>query len=144
MNARQCTKFVFALCVLTAIPAAFAAGDHKGHARDAKGAVAHAHQAKPLYGGVVAVVKDMNYELVTSPSSLMLYISDHDQPIDTQKSSATLTMLSGTEKYDVKLSPAGKNTLKADGMFKVAPNTKVVAVVKIDGKAAQSVRFVLR
>ncbi|MES2831414.1 MAG: hypothetical protein V4695_05410 [Pseudomonadota bacterium] len=144
MSTIQVMKSFVVLCTLAVTPTIFAANGHTNHAHDTKGATAHAHKAKPLHGGVVTVVKDVNYELVASPGSLVLYVNDHDEPVDTQKSSATLMMLSRTEKFSVKLIPAGKNTLKADGMFKVAPGTKAIAVVKIDDKAPQSVRFVLK
>ena len=49
-----------------ALSPAWAADDHKGHDHDNKGG-AHAHEAKPRFGGVVTVVKDVNYELVAKP-----------------------------------------------------------------------------
>ena len=43
---------------------ASAADDHKGHAHNEKPGQAHTHEAKPQHGGVVSVIKDINYELV--------------------------------------------------------------------------------
>ena len=45
---------------------AYAAGDH-----------GHGHEHKPLHGGVVAVVKDVDYELLAKPDSIQLHLRDH-------------------------------------------------------------------
>lgn len=116
-----------------------AADDHKGHAHDAKGAE-HAHEMKPQHGGVVSVVKDVNYELVTSPEGIALYVSDHGKATDLTGGSAKLTLLSGTKKTETTLAPA-KDALRAQGAFDVPAGTKVVAQVTLKGQAAQAVRF---
>ena len=116
-----------------------AADDHKGHAHDAKGAE-HAHEVKPQHGGVVSVVKDVNYELVTSPEGIALYVSDHGKASDLTGGSAKLTLLSGTKKTEATLAPA-KDALRAQGAFNVPAGTKVVAQVTLKGQAAQPVRF---
>ncbi len=64
---------VFALCMANA---AFAADDHKGHAHDEKQGQVHAHDAQPQHGGVVTVVKDINYELVAKADAIMPYCSN--------------------------------------------------------------------
>lgn len=111
---------------------AHAAGDHK-----------HAHEHKPVHGGVVVEVKDIDYELVAKPTSIQLHLRDHGKASDLSKASAKLTLLSGAEKQEVELKPAG-DKLEATGSFKVAPGTKAVAVVRIAGKPAGTVRFVLK
>ena len=68
---------------------------------------------------------------------------DHDQPVDVSKASAKLTLLSGTEKQDVELKPAG-NKLEATGSFKVGPGTKAVAVVSLAGKPLGTARFTVK
>lgn len=120
-----------------------AADDHQGHNHDDKKGGEHAHDAKPAYGGVVSVVKDMNYELVAAPDIITLYVSDHGKPVDTKGSSATLTLLSATDKSEVTLTPAGENRLQAKGNFKVDKGTKVAAIVRT-GSKPQSVRFTLK
>jgi hypothetical protein len=123
-----------ALTVWGATVPAQAAGD--GHA--------HAHAHKPLHGGVVVEVKDIDYELVAQPQLLQLYLRDHGKPLDLQKASARLTLLSGGgEPQAVELRPAG-NRLEASGQFKLAPGSKAVAVVSIAGKTVGTVRFVLK
>lgn len=127
------TKTFFAAVSLTIAGAAFAAGDHH-HATD---------DHKPLHGGVVAASKLMDYELVAKPTSIQLYLRDHGKPADAAKASAKLTLLSGAEKQEVELKPAG-DKLEATGSFKVGPGTKAVAVVTLAGKPAGTVRFALK
>ena len=67
----------------------------------------------------------------------------HGKPADVSKASARLTLLSGTEKQAVELTPAG-DKLEAAGTFKVGPGTKVVALVTVAGKPAGTVRFALK
>ncbi len=102
----------------------------------------HGHDQKPLHGGVVVEVRDKDYELVARPESLQLHLRDHGKPVDVSKGTARLTLLSGTEKQEVELKPAG-DKLEAKGNFKVLANTKVVALVSLAGKTATA-RFVLK
>jgi hypothetical protein len=121
-----------AAIILALAGSAFAAGDKHDHA----------HEHKPLHGGVVVEVKDMDYELVARPDAMQLHLRDHGKAVDISKASAKLTLLAGTEKQEVELKPAG-DKLEARGVFKVAANTKVVAVVSIAGKSSTA-RFVLK
>ena len=105
-------------------------------------AAEHGHETKPLHGGVLVVVKDVEFELVAKSDSLQLHLRDHGKPIDVSKASAKLTLLAGTEKQEVELKPAGEK-LEAKGSFKVAANTKVVAIVSLAGKSSTA-RFVLK
>jgi len=110
---------------------AFAAGGHE-----------HGHAHKPLHGGVVSEVKDMDYELVVKPDLIQLHLRDHGKPVDVSKSNAKLTILVGTDKQEVELKPAGSQ-LEATGSFKLA-NSKIVALISVPGKAPATVRFVLK
>lgn len=122
---------------------AMAADGHKGHDHEDKQGTQHGHDASPVHGGVVSVVKDVNYELVVRPDTMTLYITDHGKPVDTKNASATLTLLSASGKSEVKLTPAGSNLLQAKGNFQVSTGTKAVASVITGGKP-QSVRFTLK
>ena len=122
---------------------ASAADDHKGHAHNDKPGQPHSHDAKPQHGGVVSVIKDINYELVAKADSLTLYVNDHDQPVDTRNASATVTLLSASDKTESNLLPAGGNQLRAQGTFKIQAGTKAVALVKLGDMSGQSVRFIL-
>lgn len=122
---------LIAALALATTGAAFAADNH-----------AHGHEHKPLHGGLVVEVKDMDYELVARPDSLQLHLRDHGKAVDVSKVTAKLTLLSGTEKQQVELKPAG-DKLEAKGSFIVAAGTKVVAVVLTTGKYSTA-RFVLK
>jgi hypothetical protein len=119
-----------ALCL---IGAAHAGGKHHHDSDD----------HKSMHGGVVAPTKAMDYELVAKATTIHLYLRDHGKPADIAKTSAKLTLLSGTEKQEVELQPAG-DKLEATGAFKVSPGTKVVAVVTVAGKPTGTARFVLK
>ena len=127
------TQALIASITLALSSSAFAAGDKHDHA----------HEHKPLHGGVVVEVKDIDYELVTKTTMIQLHLRDHGKPADVSRASAKLTLLTGTEKQEVELKPAG-DKLEASGVFKVGPGTKVVALVTIAGKSAGTVRFVLK
>ena len=126
------TQAFLASITLALASAAHAAGDKHDHA----------HEHKPLHGGVVVEVKDMDYELVAKATSIQLHLRDHGKPADVSKASARLTLLTGAEKQEVELKPAG-DKLEATGSFKVGPGTKAVAVVTINGKPATA-RFTLK
>ena len=119
-----------ALMVMTS-GTAFAADKH-----------AHGHEDKPLHGGLITEIKDVDYELVAKPDVLQLYVRDHGKPVDVSKATAKITLLSGSDKQEIDLKPSG-DKLEAKGSFKVAPGTKVVAQVNLASKAATA-RFVLK
>lgn len=126
------TQAMFASITLALATSAFAAGDKHDHA----------HEHKPLHGGVVVEVKDIDYELVAKPTVIQLHLRDHGKPTDVSKATAKVTLLTGTEKQEVELKPAG-DKLEATGSFKVGPGTKAVAVVTVAGKPATA-RFTLK
>jgi hypothetical protein len=97
---------------------------------------------KPMQGGVLATVKDVDYELVVSATALRLYVRDHGKAVDVSKATAKLTLLTGSEKQEVELKPSG-DKLEATGTFKVATGTKVVAVISSGAKQATA-RFVIK
>ncbi len=118
---------------LTFAGTAFAAGDHHRAGDD----------HKPMHGGIVTGTKLMDYELVAKPTAIQLHLRDHGKSADVSKASAKLTLLTGTEKQEVELKPAG-DKLEATGSFKVGPGSKAVAVVTIAGKPAGTVRFAIK
>ncbi len=97
---------------------------------------------KPLHGGVLTTVRDIDYELVATASVLRLYVRDHGKPVDVSKTAAKLTLLSGSEKQEVELKPNG-DKLEATGTYKVTSGTKAVAVVTSAGKQSTA-RFVIK
>ena len=125
MNSRM--ALLLTAVTLAASAAAYADGDHK-----------------PKYGGVVTVVKDVQYELVAKPDSIALFIEDHGKKVDTKGANAKLTLLTGGDKTEVALVPMGENGLGAKGAFKVAAGSKAVATIALAGKPAISARFELK
>ncbi|MCZ2407281.1 MAG: hypothetical protein LC097_11210 [Burkholderiales bacterium] len=103
---------------------------------------AHGHEDKPLHGGLITEIKDVDYELVAKPDVLQLYVRDHGKPVDVSKATAKITLLSGGDKQEVELKPSA-DRLEAKGSFKVTPGTKVVAQVNLASKATTA-RFVLK
>jgi hypothetical protein len=102
----------------------------------------HSHNPQPLHGGVVVEVKDIEYELVAKPDLVQLHLRDHGKAVDVSQASAKVTLLSGADKQEVELKPAG-DKLEAKGSFKVAANTKALAAVSLAGKPTTA-RFVLK
>jgi len=127
----KATHLITAL-FLASTSAAFAADGHD-----------HGHEHKPLHGGVVTEIKDMDYELVAKPDVMQLHLRDHGKAVDISKASAKMTLLAGAEKQEVELKPAG-DKLEAVGAFKVAAGTKAIALVTLPGKPAATARFVLK
>ena len=132
--------------LLAAVAASFvgvanAADEHKGH--DHAGTGAHAgHDAKPQQGGIVTVVKDVNYELVAKADVVALYVTDHGKPVDLKGATAKLTLLSASDKTEVSLAPV-EGRLEAKGTYKLAAGTKAMASISLPGKSPVSVRFTL-
>ncbi len=123
---------LFAAALVGIAGAAFAAGDHNG-----------GHDHKPLHGGVVVEAGDMDFELVANADVVTLYVRDHGKTASTAGASAKLTLLTGTEKAEVALAPAGDNKLEAKGPFKVGKGSKAVTTVTLQGKKPVNVRFSL-
>ena len=94
-------------------------------------------------GGVFVEGKEADYELVAKSGSVQLWVFDHGKPRSIAKASAKVTLLSGSEKQEVVLQPAG-DKLEATGNFKVGPGTKAVAVVTDGGKTLGTARFTLK
>ena len=104
----------------------------------------HSHDAKPLHGGVVTEASDIEFELVAKADTITLYVRDHGKPANTQGASGKLTILSGADKTEATLAPAGDNKLEAKGSFKAGPGTKFVATVTLQGKKPATMRFALK
>lgn len=143
MNQKK--RYLFAtLFSLTLSASAAAADDHKGHDHDKKKHHTHTEGTKPLYGGVVTKVKDINYELVAKPNTIALYIHDHGKPVAVKGVDASVMLLSASGKVDVSLAPAGQNKLEAKGNFNVAAGTKAVATVTLPGEPVVNAKFTLK
>ena len=97
----------------------------------------------PKHGGVVVETKAGDLELVAKPDLIRVHVSDHGKPMKLTSGSGKVTVFNGNEKTEAPLALAG-DTLEAKGNFKVAPGTKVVAEVSVNGKPAVAARFTLK
>lgn len=113
--------------------ASLAGGDHD-----------HAHEHKPLHGGVVVEANDMDFELVAKPGLITLHVRDHGKALKLTGASGKLTLLSGKEQSESALALAGDDRLEAKGSFNLAPGTRVVATLALPGRKASNVRFTIR
>ena len=104
----------------------------------------HGTVEKPKHGGMMVKASDLDFELVAKAELITLYVVDHGKPAATQGASGKLTLLSGTQKTEAQLAPAGDNALEAKGNFKVGAGTKLVATVLLQGKKPVNVRFELK
>ena len=108
-------------------------------------AMVQAHgDVEPKHGGVVAIVKDIDYELVAKPDTVTIYVEDHGKSVDTKAAIAKVTTLTGSQKSEVNLTPAGDNKLEARGKFDAKDGTKVIAIITFAGKPASTVRFEIK
>ena len=104
----------------------------------------HGHDAKPMHGGIVTKASDIEFELVAKADGVTVYVRDHGKPASTQGATGKLTVLSGGQKVEATLTPAGDNKLEGKGSFSVAPGTKFVATVTLQGKQPANMRFALK
>ena len=99
-------------------------------------------QPKAQHGGVVATANDLSFELVPQGDRTVLYVFDHDTPLEAQAFTGKLTVLAGTDKAEAELKPAGANRL--DARVTVPKGAKVVATLIASGKKPLTVRFALK
>jgi hypothetical protein len=105
---------------------------------------AGSHDHSPKFGGIVAAGKAFDAELVAKPDLITVYLGDHGKPLASKGAKAKLTMLTGDEKSEVALEPAGESKLEAKGKFNVSKGTKAVLEVTLEGKKPSTVRFEIK
>ncbi|MBH9576581.1 hypothetical protein [Inhella proteolytica] len=120
-------KTLPALLLALALPLAQAGGDHQ-----------------PKHGGIVVPTAHMDWELVAKPERITLHASDHGKKASTAGATGKLLVLSGKDKTEAVLKPAGDDRLEAEGPFTLGPGTKIVATVQLAGKPVANVRFSLK
>ena len=101
------------------------------------------HDHTPKFGGVVVETKAGDIEIVAKPDMIQIYVSDHGKAIKLDGAKAKVTLLSGADKTEADLTPAG-DKLEAKGAFKVAKGTKGIALVTLAGKPATTARFEIK
>ena len=101
------------------------------------------HDLKPKFGGVAVETKFGDMEIVAKPDSIQIYITDHGKAVKLDGAKAKVTLLNGSEKSETELTPAG-DKMEAKGTFKVAKDTKGIAVLTLAGKAPVTGRFEIK
>jgi hypothetical protein len=121
-------KHTIALAALIACAgAAFAGQDH------------HA----PKHGGIFVETKALDFEVVAKPELIQVYVQDHGVPVKLDGARGKVTLLNGSEKTEVELTPVA-DRMEAKGSFKVAKGTKGIASVTLAGKSAATARFEIK
>lgn len=119
-------KTLALIAALALSGAAFAKGDHA-----------------PRHGGIVVETKALDFEVVAKPDIIQVYVKDHDKVVKLDGAKGKVTLLNGSEKTDVELTPT-RDKLEAKGTFKVAKGTKGIASVTLAGKSAATARFEIK
>jgi hypothetical protein len=83
----------------------------------------------------------VEYEFVPTADSIAICAEDHGKKVDPKGGTAKATLLTGGEKTEVTLLPAGDNKVEAKGAFKVGAGTKAVTIMTLPGKQAATARF---
>jgi hypothetical protein len=106
--------------------------------------VAFGHgNTKPLHGGVMQMVGEQSFELVTKPEGAELYVVDDGEAIDSSTMNATMTIDGGGVKSEVVLLAAGGNKFVAKGA-KVPSGAKVVVMLVAADQSKTTARFTLK
>ena len=105
---------------------------------------AGSHDHSPKFGGIVAEGKAFDAELVAKTDLITVHVSDHGKPMATKGAKGKITMLTGADKTEVELTPAGDSRMEAKGKFNVSAGTKAVVVITPEGKSASTVRFTIK
>lgn len=103
-------------------------------------ALAHAEHGQPQFGGVVAEAGEAQFEVVGRDGKLVVHVTNHGAPLDTVGATGKLTVLSGTNKQDIQLKPAGGNRLEGAGSY--AAGAKLLLQVQLPGKKPLQARAV--
>lgn len=98
---------------------------------------------KPKHGGIVIETKSGDFELVAKPEQIQIHVGDHGKPMKLTSASGKVTVFNGAESKEAPLTLVG-DKLEAKGPFKVAPGTKVLAEVSVNGKPAVAARFTVK
>jgi hypothetical protein len=96
------------------------------------------HTAK--HGGIFVETKALDFEIVAKPELIQVYVNDHGKAVKLDGAKGKVTLLNGSEKTEIELTPAG-DKLEAKGSFKVTKGTKGIASVTLAGKPAATARF---
>ena len=95
------------------------------------------------FGGVVAVARHIDFELVSQGETVTIYVEDHGAAVPTEGGHAKLTVIEGGLRREADLSPAAPNKFVGKGP-KPKPGAEVVAGVSLPGPRVITVRFTVK
>jgi hypothetical protein len=98
---------------------------------------------KPLHGGVVRMVGEKSFELVTKPEGAELYVVDDGEDVDSANMSAMLTVDAAGMKSEVVMLAAGGNKFVAKGA-KIPSGAKVVVMLVAADQSKTTARFTVK
>ena len=102
------------------------------------------HDHSPKFGGIVTAGKAFDAELVAKPDLITVYVSDHGKSLSTKGAKGKITLLSGADKTEFELIPAGDDRMEAKGKFNVSKGTKAVVMIEPQGKKPGTLRFEIK
>jgi hypothetical protein len=105
-------------------------------------ALAHGN-TKPLHGGVVQLVGEKSFELVTQPDGAELYVVDDGEDISSAEMTAKLTIDAGGAKSEATMKPAGGNKFEAKGV-KIPSGAKVAVLLTASDQSKTTARFTIK
>jgi len=98
---------------------------------------AYAHGGtQPEHGGIVQLVGDMSFELVPAADHVELWVEDDGEEVTSADLAAKLTIVDGSAKSEVALTPAGGNKFEAKGV-KIGKGAKVTALLTLKDKQSK-------
>lgn len=95
---------------------------------------------KPAHGGQIIEGKTMTVELLAQPELVTVYLSEHENVVDTKNASGEVILLNGGRKQVITLSPSGDNSLKGEGVT-LEKNAKAIVKIKVPELGDEQVRF---
>lgn len=108
-------KKVLTLLVLGAASLAFNAAQAHGN-------------TKPRHGGIVQMVGETSFELVTRADGAELYVVDDGEDVSSADMTARLTIVNDGASSEATMQPAGGNKFAAQGV-KIASGAKVAVLL---------------
>lgn len=106
--------------------------------------LAHAHgNMKPEHGGVVQMVGEMSFELVTGADKAEVYLADDGEALSSEGMSGKLTVTVNGARSETPLVAAGANKLEARGV-KIPSGAKVAVMVVRADQSKMSASFTIK
>jgi hypothetical protein len=105
-------------------------------------ALAHGN-TKPLHGGVLQMVGETSFELVTKADGAELYVVDDGEDVSSATMTARLMIDAGGAKSEAAMPPAGGNKFEAKGV-KIPSGAKVAVLLTGSDQSRTTARFTIK